>query len=289
MSESPRTPDNPLPLASSSAGTPAVRGSSAAWPHWRGTLIGAGIATAVAVGLTAIVVTQTPGQAEASKKSTPTSHARSHSPDPLTSDAEDKTPLGGDPKVPDKTGESQAEASKALGSWSASNPAGSGSHAVGGGSASEGAGDVSEVMRIPALGSTWAQPVYEGTGDRQLRAGLGHFADTEQPGQDGNFAVAGHRSGVSSPAFKNVNNIRPGAQIIVTTKHRVTFTYKVTKVKTIAPTDVNVIAEVPGEPTAKATKPMLTLVTCWPATGHSKRVAIIAQQVGDGRGGTSAP
>lgn len=46
--------------------------------------------------------------------------------------------------------------------------------------------------------------------------------------------------------------------------------------RTVAPTDVDVIAQVPDHPTATPTKAKLTLVTCWPADGHAKRVVVEA-------------
>ncbi|MEO3976919.1 sortase [Streptomyces sp. CAU 1734] len=197
-------------------------------------------------------------------------------PDPLTSAS---APTGGDPKVPDHTGKSRSAATRTLTDWSARNPAGRGEHAVGGAHGTGPGGRIGEVLRIPALGADWAQPVYDGVNDKQLRSGIGHFPRTEEPGQIGNFALAGHRSGVADPAFRDIDRIRPGAAVRVTTATRITYTYTVTRIRTVAPTDVNVIAQVPGRPDATPTKATLTLVTCWPATGHSKRVIVEANLV----------
>ncbi|MBQ0888654.1 class E sortase [Streptomyces sp. RM72] len=194
-------------------------------------------------------------------------------PDPLTASAASD---GGNAKKADNTGKSRAAAARTLSEWNADNPAATGEHAVGGKAGSGPGGRIGEVLRIPALGKDWAQPVYDGVGDQQLRAGVGHFPTTEQPGQIGNFAIAGHRSGVADPAFRDIDRIKPGALIQVTTAHKITYTYTVTRVHTVAPGDVNVIAQVPGRPDATPTKAKLTLVTCWPATGHSKRVVVEA-------------
>ncbi|MCC2276176.1 sortase [Streptomyces sp. ET3-23] len=53
-------------------------------------------------------------------------------------------------------------------------------------------------------------------------------------------------------------------------------TYAVTSISTVAPTGVAATAQVPGQPGATPTKALLTLVTCWPADGHSKRVVVEA-------------
>ncbi|MFK0143204.1 sortase [Streptomyces murinus] len=239
-----------------------------------------GIAAAAATGLTfaALLWVQHghgsgPSTPAASKSSSAAPSATAQTPGPLTASA---TTSGGDAKKADNTGKSHAAATRTLSEWNADNPTATGEHAVGGKAASGPGGRFSEILRIPALGQDWAQPVYDGVGDQQLRAGVGHFPTTEQPGQIGNFAIAGHRSGVTDPAFRGIDRIKAGALIQVTTAHRITYTYTVTRVYTVAPTDVDVIAQVPGHPNATPTKAKLTLITCWPADGHAKRVVVEA-------------
>ncbi|MYZ38131.1 MULTISPECIES: sortase, partial [unclassified Streptomyces] len=152
-------------------------------------------------------------------------------------------------------------------------------HSVGGDATTGAGGRVTEVLRIPALGNDWAQPVYEGVSEQQLRSGIGHFPTTEQPGQVGNFALAGHRSGVTDPPLRDIDRVTPGASITVTTANRITYTYTVTRVRRVTPTNVDVIAQVPGHPKTTPTTAKLTLVTCWPADGHAKRVVVEADLV----------
>lgn len=209
------------------------------------------------------------GAKPAATRATATPQPQETEPDPLTS------PAGGT-AASDRTATAGSTADRALSTWSGSNPAADGDHAVGGDGAPGPGGTVHEVLRIPALGDSWAQPVYDGVTDKQLRAGIGHFLGTEKPGGIGNYALAGHRSGVADPAFRNIDKIKTGSDISVTTSDRITYTYTVTRVHTVAPADVSVIAQVPGKPNASPTKAKLTLVTCWPATGHSKRVIVEA-------------
>ncbi|MFB8401212.1 sortase [Streptomyces sp. NPDC055912] len=247
-------------------------------------------AAVAATGLTfaALLFVQAGADSDQPAAATPRSHSSASAapttasaPDPLTSSA---APTSAGEKPDDYTGKARTDASRTLADWQSGNPASRGNHAVGGDNGSGAGGHITEVLRIPALGQDWAQPVYDGVGDRQLRAGVGHFPDTEQPGQIGNFALAGHRSGVADPAFRDVDRITPGAAITVTTANRITYTYTVSRVRTVAPTDVNVIAQVPGQPDATPTTAKLTLVTCWPADGHSKRVVVEADLVSS-RGG----
>ncbi|MFJ1742644.1 class E sortase [Streptomyces microflavus] len=210
----------------------------------------------------------------AAKTTKPSSGAQSA--DPLTSGT---TPADGDRDAPDDTGTSRNAAARTLSSWSTGNPPARGEHAVGGERGTGPGGRIGEVLRIPALGTGWAQPVYDGVADKQLRAGVGHFPTTEEPGQIGNYALAGHRSGVSDPAFRNIDRITSGTKIQVITAHRITYTYTVRRVRTVAPTDVNVIAQVPGRPDVPPTEAKLTIVTCWPAEGHAKRIVVEADLI----------
>ncbi|MFG2211039.1 sortase [Streptomyces sp. NPDC048638] len=238
-------------------------------------LVLAAAAAVAGLGVAALLWTQT-GNSSSEPAPAAAKSSAAQSPDPLTSSA---APADGTKKVADSTGTSRDAAQRTLSDWSAANPAAKGTHAVGGTNGTGPGGRIAEVLRIPALGKDWAQPVYDGVGDTQLRAGVGHFPGTEQAGQVGNFALAGHRSGVADPAFRDIDRITTGAEIQVTTAHRITYVYTVTRVHTVAPSDVNVIAQVPGHPNTAPTKAKLTLVTCWPATGHTKRVVVEADLV----------
>jgi sortase A len=52
---------------------------------------------------------------------------------------------------------------------------------------------------VPAFGADYAFTIIEGTSTDDLYAGPGHYADTQYPGEPGNFAVAGHRVSKGSP------------------------------------------------------------------------------------------
>ena len=54
-------------------------------------------------------------------------------------------------------------------------------------------------LYIPALGVDYRFTIVEGTNSDDLYIGPGHYAGTQMPGQQGNFAVAGHRVSKGSP------------------------------------------------------------------------------------------
>ncbi|CAM5448998.1 class E sortase [Streptomyces griseorubiginosus] len=143
------------------------------------------------------------------------------------------------------------------------------------------------IMYIPRLGFTWNKPVLEGTEVGTLKKGLGHYANTAQLGQEGNFAVAGHRRTYGDP-FKDFPRLRRGDAVVLT-DGTTWFTYRIDKgpYKTV-PTDIEVIDPVPR--TSGYTRPgrYLTLTTCDPEWGHSHRLIVWAhldstQPVEDGK------
>ncbi len=79
-------------------------------------------------------------------------------------------------------------------------------------------------MRIPAFGKKYVVPVQQGTSDEVLAEGFGHFRGTAQPGQVGNFAIAGHRVTHGEP-LRDMPSLRPGDRVVVETR-TTTFTYR---------------------------------------------------------------
>ncbi|MGW2746049.1 class E sortase [Streptomyces sp. NPDC001450] len=131
------------------------------------------------------------------------------------------------------------------------------------------------IMYIPRLGSTWNKPVLEGTGTDVLKKGLAHYAGTARLGQEGNFAVAGHRRTYGDP-FKDFPRLRAGDAVVLT--DGITwFTYRIDKgpYKTV-PSDVEVIDPVPRKSGYTRPGRYLTLTTCDPEWGHSHRLIVWA-------------
>jgi sortase A len=58
--------------------------------------------------------------------------------------------------------------------------------------------------------------VVEGISGNALRAGAGHYPTTALPGEQGNVAIAGHRTGFGEP-FRHIDALRPGDKIILVT------------------------------------------------------------------------
>ncbi|MES5823531.1 class E sortase [Streptomyces sp. RG80] len=126
-------------------------------------------------------------------------------------------------------------------------------------------------------------PVAEGIGKQAVldKGYAGHYPGTQQPGQAGNFALAGHRNTHGEP-FRYINRLAPGDTVEVETKDAV-YTYAVDR--TLAQTsarDSGVIARIPRStvrPTHGYTAPgyYLTLTTCTPEYTSRYRLVVWAE------------
>ncbi|WP_232550102.1 class E sortase [Propioniciclava soli] len=123
-------------------------------------------------------------------------------------------------------------------------------------------GDAVALLRIPAFGDDFEQPVLVGADLPTLKRGLGWYEGTAEPGQLGNFAVAGHR-GTRGP-LAPLLDLRAGDEVVVETADAI-FTYALTNnpaEMTVKDTDTWVLQPVPGHPEVRPTEALLTLTTC---------------------------
>ena len=120
-------------------------------------------------------------------------------------------------------------------------------------------------IRIPAIGIN--QVVVEGTNTPDLRKGPGHYIGTPLPGQNGNAAVAGHRTTYGHP-FYNLDGVKVGDPIVLTTLQGI-FVYDTTRSFVVSPSDTTVIKN--------AVDNLLTLTTCNPRFSASTRLVVEAK------------
>lgn len=130
-------------------------------------------------------------------------------------------------------------------------------------------GDRIAILRIPRLGVDWAKPVYEGVAPSVLTQGLGHYPQTQLPGQVGNVAMAGHRAGHGNPLI-DIDAVREGDAVVVEVEQG-WHVYRITGHDIVGPAEVSVLAPVPGRPDQPPTEQSLTLTTCHPRYGSSER------------------
>ena len=110
-------------------------------------------------------------------------------------------------------------------------------------------GDKIGTLMIPALNRKLS--IFQGTGVKELKKGVGHFNQSVLPGEEDNCVLSGHRETV----FRQLYKLKIGDQLIVQTTAG-TFTYEVTGTRIVDKDDKTVIV-----PTEQA---ILTLTTCYP-------------------------
>jgi sortase A len=85
-------------------------------------------------------------------------------------------------------------------------------------------GRASAILHVPRWGEDYAVPVLEGSTDEVLAAGIGHMEDTADPGEEGNYVLAGHRVTHGEP-FAGFPELREGDLVYVETR-TATYTYE---------------------------------------------------------------
>jgi sortase A len=119
-------------------------------------------------------------------------------------------------------------------------------------------------IQIPAIRVD--APVVQGDGWEQLKKGVAQHVGTADPGQSGNMVMSAHND-VFGEIFRYLDQLQHGDQIIVYTPQR-SYTYIVTNIQIVKPTDVEVMA-----PT---TDPTLTLISCYPYMVDNQRIVVQA-------------
>jgi sortase A len=137
-------------------------------------------------------------------------------------------------------------------------------------------GDPIAIIKIDKIGLNHV--VVEGTNKGDLQKGPGHYNNTPLPGQQGNAAIAGHRTTYGAP-FNRLDELKVGDKIVLETV-RGTFTYEVSKDPyPVRPSDVSVInpEKDPSDPTGNKLLAELTLTTCHPKYSAAQRLIIKAK------------
>lgn len=126
-------------------------------------------------------------------------------------------------------------------------------------------GEPTARMIIPKIGVD--KIIVEGVSLRDLKKGPGHYPETPLPGQEGNAAIAGHRTTYGAP-FHRIDELVPGDEILVETVQG-KFRYLVTEQLIVSPTQVEVLEDKGDN--------RLTLTACHPKYSARQRIIVVAQ------------
>lgn len=164
-----------------------------------------------------------------------------------------------------------------------------GAAAVGDGPAEEQAQGATEVENGPPIarmyftrpGSTQAPVtsstlfIGDGVDESNLTRGPGHYPFTSDPGMEGNFAVAGHRTGWGAP-FAALDQLREGDIVSVEDREGRRFDYEIQRSEVVDPSADWVLDPDP----LGSGRPTLTLTTCDPPGINTKRLIVWGTLVG---------
>jgi sortase A len=119
-------------------------------------------------------------------------------------------------------------------------------------------------IQIPVLNVD--APVVQGDGWEQLKKGVAQHSSSANPGQSGNVVLSAHND-VFGEIFRYLDQLQKGDEIILYTANHA-FTYIITDIKIVSPTEVEVMAPTTG--------PTATLISCYPYMVDNKRIVVQA-------------
>ena len=134
-------------------------------------------------------------------------------------------------------------------------------------------GETFGIFYIPRFGKDFAHPVTNGVGMDVLNSvGIGHYPETQEPGEPGNFAVAAHRQ-THGQVFWDIDKLQHGDKIHLQTRKGF-YTYEWRSTEIVHPSQGDVLLPVPHQPGVEPTVSMLTMTSCHPP--FTTRMRIIA-------------
>ncbi len=117
-------------------------------------------------------------------------------------------------------------------------------------------------IQIPAIEVD--APIVQGDGWEQLKEGVAQHIGSVNPGQVGNIVLSAHND-VYGEIFRDLDHLVQGDKIIIFTA-RHTYTYIVTDIQIVEPTDVEVMGS--------TSDPTVTLISCYPYWVDSQRIIV---------------
>jgi sortase A len=118
---------------------------------------------------------------------------------------------------------------------------------------------------VPAIGVDAL--VVAGDSPQQLKLGVGHHLASANPGERGNMVLSAHND-IYGEIFRHLSDLELGDDVIVYAGEQ-PYHYTVTAKQIVDPTDVHVLA-----PT---TRPVATLISCYPYMVDTHRIVVIAE------------
>lgn len=133
-------------------------------------------------------------------------------------------------------------------------------------------GEIYAMLHVPRWNYR-VMPIAQGTTPAVLNNGwAGHYPETQQAGEIGNFALAAHRRTYMNN-FRRIDTLEDGDPIVVETEEAY-LVYEVYGREIVDPSATRVVLPVPNEPNAVPTKRIMTMTTCHPEFGNTERFIV---------------
>ncbi len=133
-------------------------------------------------------------------------------------------------------------------------------------------GEIYALLHVPRWNYK-VMPIAQGTTEYVLNNGwAGHYVETQQAGEIGNFALAAHRRTYMNN-FRRIDTLEDGDAVVVETAEA-WLVYKVYGREIVDPSQTRVILPVPNEPGVEPTKRIMTMTTCHPEFGNAERFIV---------------
>lgn len=139
--------------------------------------------------------------------------------------------------------------------------------------ASFGNGEPFAIMYVPRFGEDSQRRIAEGIGLDVLNStelGVGHYPDTQMPGEVGNFAIASHRSAYGG-GMHEIEQLQLGDAVYIQTRDG-WYTYRFRDLEYVTAETVDVLAPVPHHPDLQPTDRIITLTSCNPLYSTAERI-----------------
>lgn len=140
------------------------------------------------------------------------------------------------------------------------------------------AGEAFGTLIVPRFGDTYVRTIASGVDLQTVlnnpRLGIGHYSETQMPGEIGNVALAAHRTTYGAP-FADIAELRVGDRIYVETRDG-WYEYVFRNLEYVWPTAVQVLEPVPQAPQVEANERYLTLTSCNPRFSAAERIIAYA-------------
>ena len=116
-------------------------------------------------------------------------------------------------------------------------------------------------------------PIYHGTSETVLQAGVGHFWGTSLPvgGESTHTVLTGHRGLPTKTLFTNMDKLKVGDIFYIKVLGE-TLAYKIDQILTVLPEETEALSIEPGQDYA-------TLVTCTPYAINTHRLLVRGERI----------